>query len=44
MFLLQDVAFPDQRVHVHIHVLEDEVDVDVVVGFHDALEFDYVGV
>lgn len=39
MLLLQDVALPYQCVQVHVHVLEYEIDIDVIVCFHYALQF-----
>lgn len=44
VFLFQDGGLPNQCVEVHVHVLEDQIDVDVVIGLHDSLQFDYVRV
>ena len=41
MDLFQDIG-PDGRVQVCLHVLEDKVEILIVVGFDDAVQFDNV--
>jgi hypothetical protein len=27
---------------IDIHMLENQIDIDIIIGFHDTLKFDYV--
>jgi hypothetical protein len=44
VLILQNVALTDECVQIDAHMFKDQMDIDVVVGFHDAFEFDDVGV
>jgi hypothetical protein len=44
VLIMQNVALTDECMQIDVHMLKDQIDIDVVVGFHDAFECDDVGV